>query len=230
MYYSNFDTHITDKYGIKLLNWPLDRFCSPSDITSRAELDVLKNAFTSGMTQFYRMTSAELEEWREKRFEETIKSRGDAPINNDTADPSPSTNDDTSSHPAPSLDPNPTNPAPTQTPQLSLEQPSIPFPIDPALLLEDQHVMHEQQPHGIPDTHALAGPSTTQAPVPVGTGSRKRGWASLADTNTICFIQTDTVTGSDGHVVLQKQGHQSKKRGESGGKGKGKRNRIAAHE
>ncbi|KAF9496266.1 hypothetical protein BDN71DRAFT_1389827, partial [Pleurotus eryngii] len=63
MYYSNFDENITMKYGIKVIGWPLNKFCLPEDLTSRVEVLLLYHAWESGMARFYKMTPQELEDW-----------------------------------------------------------------------------------------------------------------------------------------------------------------------
>lgn len=67
--YTNFDKHITDKYGIVCENWPLERFCAPADLYSRAELQVLYQAWDSDTTTFRRLSPAELEAWKAERFD-----------------------------------------------------------------------------------------------------------------------------------------------------------------
>jgi hypothetical protein len=76
MFYANFDEHITEKLGVVLENWPLKKFCSPSDIGSQAELNVLIQAFESGSTRFRRLTTAELSDWREQRFQNALARGG----------------------------------------------------------------------------------------------------------------------------------------------------------
>ena len=67
MNYSNFEDAITEKHGIVLENWPLPKFCSPSDIKSRNEVKVLLRAWESGTTRFRLMSDAEWEKWSERR-------------------------------------------------------------------------------------------------------------------------------------------------------------------
>jgi hypothetical protein len=76
MYYANFDERITDKFGVVLEDWPLKRFCSPSDIGSQTELTVLIWAFESGSTRFCRLTTAELSDWREQQFQNALAKQG----------------------------------------------------------------------------------------------------------------------------------------------------------
>ncbi|THU95266.1 hypothetical protein K435DRAFT_666810, partial [Dendrothele bispora CBS 962.96] len=59
MYYKNFDQHITAKYGIKIVNWPLEKFRCPSEIPTRVEVQLLMSAWESGTTYFHKMTSAD---------------------------------------------------------------------------------------------------------------------------------------------------------------------------
>ncbi|KAH9931190.1 hypothetical protein B0H21DRAFT_699888 [Amylocystis lapponica] len=73
MWYNNFDTQITNKYGIIIENWPLAKFCCPSDVGSRPELEVLYRAWESGTTRFHVMPDAEWEEWQEARFQAQMR-------------------------------------------------------------------------------------------------------------------------------------------------------------
>jgi hypothetical protein len=68
MYYTNFDHAITEKYHVVLEGWPLERFCSPSDIQSRTEISVLMKSLESGATRFRKLSTTEFEDWSEKRF------------------------------------------------------------------------------------------------------------------------------------------------------------------
>ncbi|KAI0681683.1 hypothetical protein BC835DRAFT_1252066, partial [Cytidiella melzeri] len=63
MLYDNFKEHITDKYGIVVMNWPLPQFVAPGTIGSRLELQTLYNAWSSGSTYFRKFTRDELEIW-----------------------------------------------------------------------------------------------------------------------------------------------------------------------
>lgn len=72
MYYQNFDSNITEKYGVIVENWVLRKFCSPSDVASRTELKMLLAAWQSGTTRFRKLSDEELEEWREKRFQAAL--------------------------------------------------------------------------------------------------------------------------------------------------------------
>ena len=68
MYYTNFEHAITEKHHVVLEGWPLERFCSPSDIQSRTEISVLMKSLESGATRFRKLSTTEFEDWSEKRF------------------------------------------------------------------------------------------------------------------------------------------------------------------
>ncbi|KAF8828048.1 hypothetical protein HHX47_DHR4001012 [Lentinula edodes] len=63
MYYKNFEHHITEQHGIIVKNWPLMKFCNPSEIHTSTEIRILINSWTSGTTFFYKMSLLEWEEW-----------------------------------------------------------------------------------------------------------------------------------------------------------------------
>ncbi|KAI0640522.1 hypothetical protein C8Q79DRAFT_1015055 [Trametes meyenii] len=63
MYYTNFGSRITKKYGVIIENWPLKTFIAPSKMRSRTELDILYNAFSSNATRFRKLTQPEWEQW-----------------------------------------------------------------------------------------------------------------------------------------------------------------------
>ncbi|KAH9847641.1 hypothetical protein C2E23DRAFT_711718, partial [Lenzites betulinus] len=63
LYYVNFEKRITERFGVVIENWPLKRFCSPGDICSRPELDVLISSWTSGSARFRSMSDSEWEAW-----------------------------------------------------------------------------------------------------------------------------------------------------------------------
>lgn len=72
MYYTNFDIKITQKYGVVVEGWPLQKFCSPSDLRSRLELDVLYRAWESGSARFRKLSRDEYIAWDNVRLEETL--------------------------------------------------------------------------------------------------------------------------------------------------------------
>jgi hypothetical protein len=77
MYYQNFDENITAKLGIIIENWPLSKFCSPSDIGSCNELKILFQAWQSGATCFRQLSDDEWEEWEEQRFQGKLRMIGE---------------------------------------------------------------------------------------------------------------------------------------------------------
>ncbi|KAH9940712.1 hypothetical protein B0H21DRAFT_697389 [Amylocystis lapponica] len=95
MVYNNFDTTITHKYGIIIENWPLPKFCCPSDIGSRPELEVLYHAWDSGTTRFKELSDEEWQQWRGAQFEEKMdemmgdEDAGDSEPNASTANQEP---------------------------------------------------------------------------------------------------------------------------------------------
>ncbi|KZT01075.1 uncharacterized protein LAESUDRAFT_717767 [Laetiporus sulphureus 93-53] len=82
MIYQNFDKQITEKHGIVAINWPLDRFCSPSDLSSRNEVEILYQAFLSGTTSFCLMDKDEYKRWSNARFQVAL---GQTVAEDDTA-------------------------------------------------------------------------------------------------------------------------------------------------
>jgi hypothetical protein len=72
MFYQNFDTNITAKYGVVIENWPLEKFSSPSDIGSRNEIRVLLQAWESGTTRFRKLSDEELTQWEDAQFQEAM--------------------------------------------------------------------------------------------------------------------------------------------------------------
>lgn len=73
MNYANFATEITAKFGIICEGWPLDKFCPPSAITSRTQLDILCRAWETGVTSFRKLTPEEYEEWSNSRFQAALQ-------------------------------------------------------------------------------------------------------------------------------------------------------------
>ncbi|THH13028.1 hypothetical protein EW146_g7145 [Bondarzewia mesenterica] len=69
MYYTNFDNHITRVYYVVIENWPLQKFCRPSDISLHNEIELIINAFQSGAAHFRKLTEQEYEDWEQKQFQ-----------------------------------------------------------------------------------------------------------------------------------------------------------------
>ena len=76
MAYDRFDELITARHNIVVRNWPLKRFCNPSAVTSRIELDLLYNAWKSGVTYFKKLTHQEMEAWESNRFSSRVELMG----------------------------------------------------------------------------------------------------------------------------------------------------------
>ncbi|KAI0699995.1 hypothetical protein BC835DRAFT_1266983 [Cytidiella melzeri] len=72
MFYTDFEHHLTEKFGIIVVNWPLPIFVSPGAIGSRLELQTLYNAWSTGSTYFRQLSPAELEAWQSNRFKEKV--------------------------------------------------------------------------------------------------------------------------------------------------------------
>jgi hypothetical protein len=92
MYYQNFDDNITAKFGVIVKSWPLAKFCSPNDIGSRVELNILHNAWQSGTAHFYKMSDVEFNSWTNTRYQQPENAREDA-TNAPAADLNPPTAD-----------------------------------------------------------------------------------------------------------------------------------------
>lgn len=72
MYYVNFDHHITAHWCVEVKAWPQRQFCSPADISTRNEVEILFHAWQSGVTHFKRMTDEAFQAWEEARFEAVL--------------------------------------------------------------------------------------------------------------------------------------------------------------
>jgi hypothetical protein len=75
MYYSGFDDRITKHYGIIIDHWPLPTFCSPSDLKTVNEVQILYNAFDTGATNFRKLSSEELEKFCVEQAERSLQER-----------------------------------------------------------------------------------------------------------------------------------------------------------
>ena len=76
MAYERFDELITEKHHVVVRKWPLKPFRNPSNITSRIELELLYNVWNSGSAFFEKLTSEEMEVWREEQFASRVESMG----------------------------------------------------------------------------------------------------------------------------------------------------------
>ncbi|RDX50670.1 hypothetical protein OH76DRAFT_1348475, partial [Lentinus brumalis] len=63
MYYVNFEEHITLKYGIILVHWPLQKFAAPGSFSSILLLNMLESGFEKGTTRFESLSDAEWTAW-----------------------------------------------------------------------------------------------------------------------------------------------------------------------
>ena len=61
MAYDRFDDLVTAKYHVVLRNWPLKTFCNPSNVASRAELELLYHAWNSRKIYFEKLTREEMQ-------------------------------------------------------------------------------------------------------------------------------------------------------------------------
>lgn len=69
MYYVNFPDKITAKYCVVIDNWPLKKFCSPADLSTKNEVEVLMQAWTKGSAKFRRLSDEEWAQWHQDRVE-----------------------------------------------------------------------------------------------------------------------------------------------------------------
>ncbi|KAI0676053.1 hypothetical protein C8Q78DRAFT_1074994 [Trametes maxima] len=151
MYYTNFGSRITKKYGVVIDNWPLKTFVVPSKMRSRTELDILYNAFSSDATRFRKLTHSEWEQWLTQHGRSNEVLLGEQEDTNfdkdDEATASPSRNPEPGSS-APSLLPACSPPenalmaTPSPTPPTFSPESGVPpaspseVPIDPMLLAD----------------------------------------------------------------------------------------------
>ncbi|THV02223.1 hypothetical protein K435DRAFT_620800, partial [Dendrothele bispora CBS 962.96] len=72
MYYVNFADKITRVHRIVVKNWPLEKFINPSSLGSMIEVELLLNAWNSGTTYFYKLTTSEYEDWEKAGFDKAV--------------------------------------------------------------------------------------------------------------------------------------------------------------
>lgn len=175
MFYPNFDEMITAKYGVIYVNWPLQKFCSPSDVGSRNELQVLYRAFESGTTYFRLMDPDEFKRWEGARYQvsspenqNAASSSGD-PTNSCLPPPThasttPPTHD-SATPPPPQLIPpqGPSQHMPLENPTSIV--PSEPIPIDPVLLALSSPGQHQSGPVQLASTPPALMPAAVPPPV-----------------------------------------------------------------
>ncbi|KDQ14414.1 hypothetical protein BOTBODRAFT_44760 [Botryobasidium botryosum FD-172 SS1] len=89
MVYGNFGQHVTAKYGLVIDNWPLPRFCSPSDIGSAMEVNVLFNAWKNDVAKFRKLSPSELAAWFAARAQDSVVAAAAPPVAVNSATPAP---------------------------------------------------------------------------------------------------------------------------------------------
>ncbi|KAL6300789.1 hypothetical protein BKA93DRAFT_739817 [Sparassis latifolia] len=73
MWYKGFDDRITARHRVMVENWPLLKFISPGDVTSKNKLQVLFHAWESGTAHFRVLGEEEFEWWEEEHFQEKMQ-------------------------------------------------------------------------------------------------------------------------------------------------------------
>ncbi|TFK78125.1 hypothetical protein K466DRAFT_607290, partial [Polyporus arcularius HHB13444] len=132
MYYTNFEKHITLKYGIVLQNWPLQEFKAPGKFSSIPLLQMLSDCFKQGTSQFVALSDVEWAAWRTAyhagthtpgvtgalpaAFAAALEAQNTAPVSETTAAPE-------TTAPTTTTTPPPTSATPTTTP--------LPTPTEP---------------------------------------------------------------------------------------------------
>ncbi|KZT09188.1 uncharacterized protein LAESUDRAFT_712312 [Laetiporus sulphureus 93-53] len=59
---------MTAKYHLTIVNYPLKKFCCPSDVGSKTELELLLRAWESGAMYWKYLSNEEFEQWQTARF------------------------------------------------------------------------------------------------------------------------------------------------------------------
>lgn len=73
MNYASFASEITAKFGIVCEGWPLEKFCPPSMITLRVQLDTLCQAWETEVASFRKLSKGEYEKWSSARFQSALQ-------------------------------------------------------------------------------------------------------------------------------------------------------------
>ncbi|KAJ2927306.1 hypothetical protein H1R20_g9789, partial [Candolleomyces eurysporus] len=81
MMYTNFDEAITLKHGVILKGWPLPKFCCPSHLTACSDLEILYNAWKSGVAHFVKLDDNEYDKWHTEYLQRRAAGMVDQPIN-----------------------------------------------------------------------------------------------------------------------------------------------------
>ncbi len=64
MFYTGFGKHVTSKWGVVIVNWPLKAFVAPTSIRTVSELNILEDAWSKKICRFRKLSPAELEVWQ----------------------------------------------------------------------------------------------------------------------------------------------------------------------
>jgi len=72
MYYMNFDDNITAKWRVVCEGWPLPKFCSPADLSTRNDVKLLLHSWKNGSTKFRRLSDEEFEKWEQEWFQSAL--------------------------------------------------------------------------------------------------------------------------------------------------------------
>ncbi|KAF5360171.1 hypothetical protein D9758_011357 [Tetrapyrgos nigripes] len=192
MFYSNFDEHITARYGIIIKGWPLNRFCSPSDLNTRSEVDILRNAWENNTCTFYKMTETEWKEWEKKRFEEKVAES--------SAQTTPGDVHDTGSEPPPNNDAGceparPSGSSPGATSTSPPEDAPASSANGPEPLPSCQQVLTQQTP--LQQIQPPALPVDQSQPKRRGRKPKEGGQVANAT-----FVNSSAIIGANGEVTM----------------------------
>jgi hypothetical protein len=159
MQYDRFDDLITQKYGVIIKNWPLKQFRNPSAVATRIELEVLFNAWESGVTSFYKLSCEEMRAWENDRFSSRLMMMTSSPPSESAQVASSPTT--LSTPPTPNTTtPIPSVPVPPELPPPSPTQPEMVLVTE----LTEQDTPSSTSDDVGPCTSIL--PFTTQPPAP----------------------------------------------------------------
>jgi hypothetical protein len=203
MSYQNFEDSITDKFGVIIENWPLKNFCSPNDVKSRNEINVLYHAWESGSTCFRRMGNEEWKKWQEDRFQSAM-SQMDATAHMDQAEAGATGN--TSPADVRSSEPDQqgytaTQPASSTHPDLpALSAP--PLPIDPCLLTMSAPPINPDHAAPLRDTSNSSTDMNTSGNGCADDANSSGSHKSARHGTLINFVNTSTVTSSTGATLM----------------------------
>ncbi|EIW74539.1 hypothetical protein CONPUDRAFT_159833 [Coniophora puteana RWD-64-598 SS2] len=180
MEYVHFDTAVTEKFGVVVVNWPFKTFACLSSYSSIPELKVLLSAWETGTTSFHKLSP---QEWKEWLAEQTRKRMEEA---NGMTTSQPESSLSESSSPEPSL----TEPSPAASSPATSSSSSPAAPSPPALL--QPSVFSQSAP-----PQAAAMQSTRPSPARLSASSLSS--SSPAVETNVQFI----MSGPDGKAIKQ---------------------------